>query len=256
MTALAAHEVFLLNEESLLVGTWTCFLLTCYVQMGDMVRQTFASKALSLKDAHVNGINQQLAAVDKLAATLQARVKSAEEAKQMQAAFASLLERVKAMAVHKQRRLLAQTVLERLHEVRAIEEKGARTAVEAVVKRVNDTVVSVFSASPELRKAILKESIDALAATKDNKTKVNNAVISSVYQLALENTRYSMERLRIGDVALNKKLLLDGALKEKLVTDVAGAVRRAWGSAASGDEGVASRKQVNFTLPSYTRVAA
>jgi hypothetical protein len=158
LSALAANEMFILNEESLLIGTWSCFLLTTYLQMGDAFTKSIATTASNLKETHIQGVDAQLAAIDTLTATLNARVQSVEEAKKMQAAFTAMLARVKGMAVHKQKRMLHQLINERLREVVQIETEGSRRATEYVVKTVNEIVVALFATSSSLRKQVLTPS--------------------------------------------------------------------------------------------------
>jgi hypothetical protein len=256
VSALAANEVFLINEESLLIGTWSCFLLTAYVQLGDVLRKTFADSATAAKEQHVAGVNAQLAALDKLTAALESRVAAVGEAKQMHASFEAMLARVKAMAVHKHRRVLHQIVSDRLKEIQTVESEGSRKAVEAVVARVNEAVVAIFAGSPALRKKILQQSIDALTASNGQKATLKNGLISHVYSAAFNYVRYSMEKLRLGDVALNVQMHGDKAAKEKLAGEVAGAVRRSWGQAGSANTGEAVRATGVFKLPSYTRDSA
>ncbi len=50
LSALIANEMFILNEESLLVGTWSCFLLTTYLQMGDAFSKSMQATANTLKE--------------------------------------------------------------------------------------------------------------------------------------------------------------------------------------------------------------
>jgi len=257
MSALAANEVFLINEESLLIGTWTCFLLTAYVQMGDVLRKHFADTAASMKEQHVAGVNAQLAAVDKLTAALQARVASVGEAKALHESFELMMQRIKAMAVHKHKRLLHQVVSDRLREMHQVESEGARKAVETVVKHVNDAVVAIFAQSPALRKAILKESINALSTAGTGKATLNNGVISAVYSAAFNYARYTMEKLRLGDAKLNQLINANnGELKQKLANDVQGQVRRSWGAVGAGNNAASVRAQSSFKLPSYTRDSA
>jgi len=249
ISALAANEMFLVNEEALLIGTWSCFLLTCYVQFSDAFNQAMASKAAALKETHIQGVDAQLAAIDNLTAALNARVAAVEEAKNMQSAFNTMLVRVKAMAIHRQKRLLHQIVNDRLREVYQIEIDGSKKSIEQVAKMVNEIVVVLISANPALRKEILSESIAALSAGPG--AKVNNDRLLEVYKNAFAFVRYEMEKLRVGGYVPDK------ASKDALAADVMAQLRRHWGDLASGsdlDEKVRARQ--SFKLPSYTRDSA
>ena len=249
LSALAANEMFILNEESLLIGTWSCFLLTTYLQGSDAFAQNIATTANTLKETHVAGVDAQLAAIDALTGALNARVQSVAEAKKMQEAFTAMLHRVKAMAVHKQKRMLHQLVNDRLREVYQIETEGSKRAVEYVVKTVNDIVVALFSTSPGLRKAVLAESVTALSAGSGAKLK--NDLLLQVYKVAFQYMRYEMEKLRL------KGFKLDAKAREALATDVANQMRRSWGKSVKANVGDAIRNNTTgFKLPSYTRDSA
>jgi len=249
LSALIANEMFILNEESLLVGTWSCFLLTTYLQMGDAFSKSMQATANTLKDTHVAGVDAQLAAIDALSAALNQRVQSVQEAKNMNAAFTSMLARTKAMAVHKQKRLLHEIINERLREVVAVETEGSRMAVEYVVKTTNDIVVALFATNPSLRKQVLAESIAALG--QGSGAKLNNSMLLQVYQIAFQYMRYEMEKLRLGGFKLDDKA------RESLAADVANQMRRSWGAVVPGTVGDAVRNNKgNVYLPSFTRDSA
>ncbi len=137
---------------------------------------------------HVAGVDAQLAAIDALSAALNQRVQSVQEAKNMQASFTAMLARTKAMAVHKQKRLLHEIINERLREVVQHETEGSRMAVEYVVKTTNDIVVALFATNPALRKQVLSESIAALG--QGSGAKLNNSLLLQVYQIAFQYMRY------------------------------------------------------------------
>lgn len=49
MAALMANEIFLINEEALIMGTFGGFLLTFYVQFGSVIRKEFGDRSRKMR---------------------------------------------------------------------------------------------------------------------------------------------------------------------------------------------------------------
>lgn len=245
--ALLANEIFLVNEESMLMGTWAAFLLTSYVQFGDVISKEFADRTAKLREAHLTALDKQMESVDGLLAAFQQRAQGAQEAQKMNEAYVSMLARLKAVIAHKYRRILNQTIIEKLNQVVNFERNALKSAYQTVVTRVTSVVSLLFRNNKVLRRQVLNQCLDMLAAGPGKSDQKD--ILGGVYKVAFKFTQYEMELLRIQGYKLSEED------RVKIYRSIQAAMRKDAGESyntKSMDKLVPAEKK----LPAFSRYVA
>ena len=196
--ALIANEIFLVNEEAMLIGTFGVFLFTMYTQVGASISAEFGAQATQAKVMHEQAIDSQLVAVDGLIAALKERVDLVKKLESNYVVQENLSQRFKEMLVHKYKRIFFEVLDEKLQILKKKEQEAITSLNLELIKFVTKTVGNIFASDKELRDGVLRSVLELLARGKEGEGKIESPV-AGAYELALSYARFELETKRIKD---------------------------------------------------------
>ena len=160
--ALVSNEIFIINEESLIMITFGSFLFTAYVQLGGVLKKEFANRSNKLKSVQSEGLDKQLESVDNLLAVLKKRVGLSSTLANLDAASKDMSKRMQDMLVHKHTRVLHEVIAEKLNTIVTVQDRAMRKAHHNFVKATFNSLTNFTKGNKTFQDLVVKECINTL----------------------------------------------------------------------------------------------